>query len=384
MNRLGKGRLKNEGSLSVRELIGGSGTVFDHYFLREIVEAAPSPTAADNYICQNLGCMLGDGQAVRKAVRLREKCKDKPKEWGEIKMTDFRPAEMFDFRDVSFLSADVEEKIKVAESLDFVALKRPYKNWPWPLKEIAIEVEEKEVVTTFDFSGQSYPKKIKDLSEIKHPNLFLFSGEIRHKVFFKKRGLMTIFGEGGSQIINRKLVVSSRSCELLPGFGRIFPQFYKVMQLYNPLPTSTERILIFIRQEIANRWKENRSWLPDNYLGGLIYERNIPVSFERVGTAPRVVARLSIAYNINFDLTCKQIPARYHSSPIGIHYCADDEDWNRHDFDSEKITVPMKELSGLAGKFVSYHNRQEFPLEKIVNDNLLLSPPEALSDLFIL
>ena len=387
MNKLEREE-KTESSMTVRELIAGSETVLDHWFLRRIVETAPSPIAADNYVCKVLGCMSGDGQAVRKAVRLKEKYKDKKGEWEAINSPTFRLAEMFKFLDANFLSA--KAKIMLAESLDYVTLQRPYKNWPWLLKEMAVE-DKGKVITTFDFLGIALPEKIKSLAEARNPNFYtLRKSSCDEEYDLGKYGQMTIFNRGGSRIIKNRLTIYSRSCELEPGYDRIFPQFYKVMEISQPLIGSTERILIFIRQEMAKGLRETFSCLPEANLGEIIYERDIPVSLK----SERVVARLSVSYKINFDLTCEQIPAQFRPSPIAIHYCyprpcQGNNDWARVDdmshldFDPEKISAAMRELSELASIFFGPGRENPFPLSTVISDKLLLSSPESLANQFI-
>lgn len=387
MNKLERGE-KTEGSMTVRELIAGSETVLDHWFLRRIVETAPSPTAADNYVCKVLGCTSGDGQAVRKAVRLKEKYKDKKGEWEAINSPTFRLAEMFKFLDANFLSA--KAKIMLAESLDYVTLQRPYKNWPWLLKEMAVE-DKGKVITTFDFLGMALPEKIKSLTEARNPNFYtLRKSSCDEEYDLGKYGQMTIFNRGGSQITKNRLTIYSRSCELEPSYDRTFPQFYKMMEISQPSVGFIERILIFIRQEMANELRETHSYIPEENLGEMIYERDIPVGLN----LGRVMARLSVSYKINFDLTYEQILAQFRPSPIAIHYCYPEpcpgnNDWARtndlshSDFVPAEISVAMEQLSKLAGDFFGPGREKPFPLNMAISDKLLLSPPESLANQFI-
>ena len=98
--------MRDKKESTVRELIRSSEGVLDNPFLRAVVEVAPSPTAADKYMC-DLGWPNDLARAVRDAVRLRQMCegvKQLPKErdsnvlWSLLAQTNVRPAEaMFAF-----------------------------------------------------------------------------------------------------------------------------------------------------------------------------------------------------------------------------------------------------------------------------------------------
>jgi len=383
---------KREESLTVRELIAKSGTVFDTYFLARIVEAAPSPTAADRYVSQELGWSCGVGQAVRTAVRLRDKYKDKPEEWQRLKQTTLQPIEMFGFKEAPFFPP--ESQITMVENLGLVCLRVPYRNWPWLLRELAGKNKEGEIISTFDFAGRAFPKKIESLADARHHDFYAFFGssENEERDLGKDYGRLTFFSEGGSRIVKDRLSIYARSCELAPGSGKVFPRFYKIVEISQFLPGSAvERVLIFIRQEIAKGLKESHFYLPKDNLGEVIYERDISVSLE----IDRVVARLSVSYKINFDLTCEQVPAQFHSAPISIQYCypgccPGNNTWINSpgqphpDFRLEKISEAMKELSELAGCFFGREGQEPFPLERVAGDNLWVSPPEHLASRFVL
>ena len=169
---------------TLRELLIDCGNnILDNPFLQQIVEAAPSPTAADRHI-QNLGWSTKTARAVRNAVRLK---KQYPDQWPLMKKTSLRPIDTM--CSLSSQSPDhilgegilIQQKSLMGEQA--IPCQRPLL-----LRELEIK-NSKPRANTFDMKGNQSSFPIDTPS-----NWFLHEEKRQYKQYYKYEDPPVILG----------------------------------------------------------------------------------------------------------------------------------------------------------------------------------------------
>lgn len=266
-----------EERLSVLKLLEGAEWVFNHPILRHIVETAPSPKAADQYVSKLLyGLPYANktAKAVRMVVRARQKMAKNgegwEKSWQTLTENTDNEMALYNICDIPGLGI-----LGVAEGLYWypeVGL-MDIKKWPFLLKEFRLQ----------GYSTLPNPKNswesVRSIEE-KEVNLISFGygqgivkaggpGEIflNHGFMPEAAKFYATVGEsfGQTYICSVNVMVS-------PNPNQPIPRFYKVVKITKD--NSKERIFVVCpidRNMFINGERDSHA---DGYM---IYEKTIPV-----------------------------------------------------------------------------------------------------------
>ena len=232
-------REKETGLLS---LISSYGWVLHHPILLSVVEDAPSPKSADNYIMtQFSGCNTGRNtlaQAVRNAVRIKEKVEKGV--WAELlkKEKNARLSDLFCFDRGK--PVDIEmggQQITFSTDIKFSEKTIACSYWPLFLREFSRESDDYKE-TSVDCPGDNFV--FRDVDELGESfwNDRSFKREVSSKNYkietFNERREFPLPKCAFYQIfIKDKFILKSQIVKVKPKKGETYHRFYKIVSIYN-------------------------------------------------------------------------------------------------------------------------------------------------------
>ena len=232
-------REKETGLLS---LISSYGWVLHHPILLSVVEDAPSPKSADNYIMtQFSGCNTGRNtlaQAVRNAVRIKEKVEKGV--WAELlkKEKNARLSDLFCFGYGE--PVDIEkggQRITFSTDIKFSEKTIACSHWPLFLREFSRESDDYKE-TSVDYPGDDFVfRDVDELGESFWNDRSFERGVSSRNYKIETSVMRREFPLPGSvfcQIfIGDKFVLKSQIVKVKPKKGETYHRFYKIVSIYN-------------------------------------------------------------------------------------------------------------------------------------------------------
>jgi len=401
-----------EEELTPRELLVKSGGVLDNPFLVALIEAAPSPHAADKHLVRTLGWPLELGKRVRNACRLKEFYlrRERRDEWENIKKSSLRPAEaLFDFSEdrENILIFDTGTIAETSASIRFDEWHNENAIKPLLLKEFWFKDHNKSTIfTTIDGNGFGGLLKVKQ-SELLNfletapawPYLFyserkVYSREIKNgsiavQQYDGDKGQTTSYGDQASCFyylaIYRKnkpsYYIAGGTIMELPDSGEVWPP--RLVKLLNIWGLGSDdkihdSISLMFYADALNDVQYKK-------VGDLIFRR-------KIGQAAGSHAVLSANYHVVTGQCtggCYSVysPGRLlrdngHlvSIRMGINDLASEDSMT--DF-FRSMDKTLSALNGWAEKICQAGYEDGISLEKIAGRSFLENPPEELIDFFV-
>jgi len=376
---------------TLRELLG-AGTcdaVLDDPMLVGIIEAAPSPKAADDHI-KSLGWSNDLARQVRDMVRLRQEVIKNPvgDTWKLLTTTTKRRA----YTSYAFGGSTIDCWPDVEASTKFIfgpCSNLRHHELPFLLRELRFPcLCPGAEYTTIDGQGKAggYHRtlEVRDLDDtvdFSHCSpLFTITKRNGKPPFdFELYGTSDVF----SKFTSGRLEIYSRHVALKPKPPeRPFPQFYKFVEISKGFhwsgPKEYERIAIFWRTDLGEECPR-------------VYSRTASsMTFERVmriGSDLELVLRLSYSYShVARPVETKffwyeggQLPPITCQFQMGRPNPAADPNFCA--FDNPELTQRFAEMLKLAHAIFGNLSFRRVPLERVAGISLLANPPEHLSDL---
>ncbi len=367
---------------TLRQLIAGSGEVFDNPILMRIIQAAPSPHAADRHI-QQLGWPNDLAREVRNAARIKERF---PKTWADLSTSSVRPADGL----FKFVPVDFWEGMEMSESLHFGGISVA-KDWPFFLRDF----RSPSGITTFDGKGDS--KQLRSFftscRDLTNPFLLALDSSrlLDHNIIASRTF-------GGSQFFHRSgnfkdLIFSiHRDCscydfrnenltiigswveieDQMEPSAKVMPGFWKVVEVRK----GTEKIRVFLRMDVGEDFRPKYGAKQEKNTAGLIFTKVVPVARDE-----RTTVVLSLGFSVEKDFSLRPEPAISGQPLIAVQreFYTSGFPIREIDLPAANIAQAVAELSDLVLKIY----RRQPALDHFVGVSIADFPPENLHGLFV-
>ncbi len=347
---------------TVRALIDKAGNGLDNPMLVAIAEAAPSPKAADKYVTETLGWPNEVGRVVRDMVRLHQTSSSEGA-WKGLVDSQFCPSA------VLFKFNEMHKGLWFETGLEWAGEIADRSSWPLFLRELHLPSTS---TTTYDGRGDAPPNKVSELDL--NDSTFTRSGAFCHQALGAlELSILVTAGQPTDWRLaypkdstDKTFEVNGKSVTLLPNPpGRIFPEFWKVLQLKKDFRKNRtwEEILITMRRDLYPT-SERR------ILGNLIYRKYISLR----GAFKKAILEISYLVWPDFDLTLSMNG----TPPISVSCDKGELSPNISGIHTQEIAKAVENLANTVLKIL-------YPpsLKEILGRELVENPPETLAELLM-
>lgn len=365
--------------------------------LQAIVEAAPSPKAADEHVL-TLGWSNETARKVRCAVRARQKCK--PGQWSEMSSTSARPAtEMFKFGPappVFQTQPDFPYNLKASSVFTMAGQSVSHADAPFFLREIAKQ-DHTSPLTSVDGRGEYYKMpQTADLAswpfDFSEEDGEVYASNLPVGIGRNQSAWGIACGYHGAKMRARTclLMVPSRFIK------NPFPEFYKVADFEQTWENGhdRQRMRVCVRADFGPKRRERSG---DSFWGWVDFERATDIHYSvYYATQARFNVWLGGKVTLNnefYRLGGPRLVEHWKGRPAGVgpFYSYDVYDnWIL----KAVQTATADHWQTLCAIYRTDENRRwkdgmlakhvEYPtIERFAGLSLLTDPPDRLSDLFI-
>ena len=385
-------KTEKDHQLTISDLVTKVGTgVLKNPFLTAIIEADPSPKAADVHM-RRLGWPNDLARKIRQGVYLFNKCRQHGEElWADMTKVTIRLSEQmlrFGFRLEGF---EIKEKWETSWEdrfqLDGVHVVR---NEPLFLREIRMISRPEWHITSVDYDGlkewsdNGFSKK-DDLFEWDPLTDFGYSNSVNLRGLFQGKSIRlqfpkTSFGgsafyEVGEHPWGIKLCTKTFILNANPARGRGFPHLYKVVELKNAIraeETADETVRILLRRDYGPELQPG--WFGEEW-----------VTLERVVHISSKIDAVLIVWFQVFPNSDHLFRYENKEGFVRLRFRTRNEEGSSEGtgdialghFDQQRITPAVQKLSKLAGRIFSC-SPVAIKLERIAGFSLVTAPPKEL------
>ena len=380
-----------EEKLTLKELIKLYGWVLDHPILRPIVEIAPSPKSADNYIVEQFYEYLYKNelaQAVRNAVRIRDKSKSKGEQtWKELLKTPegSKLSDIFLFDEKSEYEGGYrKEQIYFSTGIKFLPNSKKAINcsiWPFILREFKmgnqISVDNSGIRTRFwnkPKLDEYYWSDNRKLA-VKLDKDYKFEVHSKEQDDFQKIAWYNIFVKG--------ICITGRIVKVSPQKGETYPRFYKTVSFCDR-EYGLERHSIDIAYPIDSFNRKNE--------GIVVFRKDIGLSGDKMcSSVNELIGTLELEFKMSNDFTLQpKGESGRQSRPVNYIQIRSIHGQPSLLFQG-KVKPPAKDkyvrdaISVLHTNFMSAWQhciKERINLLQIAGIEIINNPPKTLLDLF--
>ncbi len=411
---------RTEDKQTFGELMVASEEVRHHPIFREIINAAPSPTAADKYVVA-LGWGNNVARRVRDAVRLREMCYEKKLDWDTV--NEIPENFMMKSGDAGIkafawgYSGDRASKIALEDDIHLTnSTKYDRTKWPLFFREFSLgSVEKYGYLSSLGTHGKFVPA---NLSSMDSPMDFTTREGWDHEYgfgFFRlnhlsvtdlsSKSIASDIMLGASvhffqerlhaEVLfcavpdkNEDIRICGKTVRHVNESRHPFPEFYKVLELNQRYhENTTDCIRIIIKKDIVPNQAKNpcgkthflHYYNDDNpkFVGKLILERIVKIS-DTVNV--KLMLRYWITHTAEDGFDKAELVLDKKHSPIVVDFTTGDTNETGIDGFETAVSKATCELSLLLTKI---HKKGSVNLEEVAGLSMLENPPKQLVDLFL-